>query len=447
MNTVSPRALEQSAAFSASGTFHSPYADTGTFAFHHRPRVVFDASGALSPEAEFKAAVTGLKKATDDVKQFAETANTEIKNLGRVTEETKANADKALSEMGGLTTRLTDLEQKMSRRGGPAPEAEQKSLGQHVVESDALKARLPNSGAKGTFNLSIETKNITSAPSTWGTGVSPSSSLVVADRRELVALPTRAMTIRSLIAPGTTVSNNIEYAVQTARFNNASVVAEGAVKPYSNYTWDLKSFPVRTVAHLVKASRQILDDAPGLRSIIDAEMRYGLEFAEEAELLYGDGTGQHLLGIVPQATAYAPAFPVTGETAIDRLRLAMLQGVLALYPMSGHVLHPTDWTKIEMIKDGMGRYLVGDPQGRVQPLLWGLPVVPSLAMVAGSFLTGAFQYGAQIFDRMAVELMISTENVDDFERNMVSIRCEERLALVVKRPQAFITGTLPASSP
>ncbi len=427
------------------GTFHSPFADRGGFAFHHRPRVAFDASGALAPEAEFKQAVAGLKKATDDVKTFAETANAEIKNLGRVTGETKLNADKALSEMGTLTTRITDLEQKMSRRGGPAVETERKSLGQHVVESDALKARLPNSGAKGTFNLSIETKNITSAPSTWGTGVSPSSSLVVADRRELVPLPMRTMTIRSLIAPGTTVSNNIEYAVQTGRYNNAAVVAEGAVKPYSNYTWDLKAFPVRTIAHLVKASRQILDDAPALQSILDAEMRYGLAFAEEAELLYGDGTGQHLLGIMPQATPYAPAFTVTGETAIDRLRLAMLQGVLALYPMSGIVLHPTDWTKIEMVKDGMGRYLVGDPQGRIQPLLWGLPVVPSLAMAVTAFLVGAFEYGAQIFDRMAVEVLISTENVDDFERNLLSIRAEERLALVVKRPLAFISGTLPSS--
>jgi HK97 family phage major capsid protein len=193
----------------------------------------------------------------------------------------------------------------------------------------------------------------------------------------------------------------------------------------------------------VKASRQILDDAPALRSIIDAEMRYGLEFAEEAELLYGDGTGAHLLGIVPQATAYSAAFAVTGETAIDRIRLAMLQGVLALYPMTGSVLNPTDWTKIEMLKDSMGRYIIGDPQGTVAPRLWGLPVVASIAMTAGTFLTGAFKYGAQIFDRMAIEVAISTENNDDFEKNMITVRAEERLALVVKRPAAFIAGSLP----
>lgn len=407
------------------------------------PRVVFDAGLNPSPEVELKTLVRDLKAATDKVKTEAETANTEIKNLGKVTEETKLNADKALSEMGGITTRLTEIEQKMARRGGPGKGDEHKSIGQFVVENDKVKSDLLGGGKKGTVNMSLETKNITSAPGTWGAAVSTSNSLVTADRQELVSLPMRQMTVRDLVAPGQTTSNSIEFAVQTSRTSNAAVVAEGAQKPYSDYQWNLKAFPVRTIAHMVKASRQILDDAPALQSTIDAEMRYGLQFAEEAEMLYGDGTGVHLLGIVPQASVYSAPFAVTGETAIDRIRMAMLQGTLALYPMSGSVLNPIDWTKIEMIKDGMGRYLIGDPQGRIQPTLWGLPVVPSLAMTSGTFLTGAFKYGAQVFDRMSVEVMISTENVDDFEKNMISIRCEERLALVVKRPQAFITGTLP----
>jgi len=40
--------------------------------------------------------------------------------------------------------------------------------------------------------------------------------------------------------------------------------------------------------------------------------------------------------------------------------------------------------------------------------------------------------------------VISTENADDFEKNMISIRCEERLALAVKRPEAFIYGSFTA---
>lgn len=396
---------------------------------------------------EFKAEQAKIQKAHDDkvneVKVIAEQAVAEAKKGIDLSNSLKEKADLGLTEMNGLKSQLTEIEQKLARRPGGDKTEERKSLGELVIDNEEVKTKLLAGNKKGAVNLSIDTKTILSASGSWGATASVSNSLVVADRQPMVSLPMRQMTVRDLVAPGETNSNAVEFAVQVARTNNAAVVAEGALKPSSNYTWNLVNFPVRTIAHLVKASRQILDDAPALRSTIDAEMRYGLEFAEEAEMLYGDGTGAHLLGIVPQATAYSAAFAVTGETAIDRIRLAMLQGVLALYPMTGSVLNPTDWTKIEMLKDGMGRYLIGDPQGNIAPRLWGLPVVSSIAMTAGTFLTGAFKYGAQIFDRMAIEVLISTENNDDFEKNMITIRAEERLALVVKRPASFITGNLP----
>jgi HK97 family phage major capsid protein len=338
---------------------------------------------------------------------------------------------------------LKEVEQKMARRGSGGDQPEVKSLGQLVVENDEVKSKLLGGPKKGTVNLAIESKAIMSASASWGATASVTNALVAPDRREMIPLPMRPMTVRDMVAQGETVSNAIEFAVQTTRTNNAAPVAEGALKPSSNYAWDLRNFPVRTIAHLVKASRQILDDAPGLQSIIDAEMRYGLRFAEEAQFLLGDGTGQNVLGIIPQASAYSAAFTIAGATAIDVIRLAMLQAVQALLPVTATVLHPTDWTKIEVAKDGMGRYIIGDPQGTVVRRLWGAPVLESLAMTAGQFVTGGFANAAQIFDRMQIEVLISTENNDDFEKNMVTIRAEERLAFVVKRPAAFITGTLP----
>lgn len=131
-------------------------------------------------------------------------------------------------------------------------------------------------------------------------------------------------------------------------------------------------------------------------------------------------------------------------TPIDALRWAMLQTQLARVPASGHVLHFTDWAKIEMAKDTLGRYIIGNPQGTTAPTLWALPVVPTEAPAfLGKFLTGAFQNGAQLFDREDANVVISTENADDFERNMISVRCEERAALAVYRPEAFVFGSLP----
>jgi HK97 family phage major capsid protein len=399
--------------------------------------------GDIPTEAELKKLSIDLKDATDNVKKFAEEANKEIKNLGKMNEATKADADKALSTMNEISQRLTEIEHKVSRRGSGDQPPDLKSLGQHVIENEQVKALCASKS--GQARITIELKDLFSGTGLWGTGLSPTSSLVIADRQPIVMPPMRQLVVRDLITPGTTNSNAIEYPVETSdpAATSASVVSEGALKPKTDIQFDLRSVPVRTIAHRTKASRQIMDDAPQLQSYVDGRLRYGLKYVEENELLYGDGTGQHLLGIIPQASPYSAAFAPSNPQAIDTLRLASLQATLALYPASGYVLHPTDWAKIELTKDGMQRYLVGDPQNQIAKRLWTLPVVDTPAMIVGHFLTGAFQLGAQIFDRLSIEVMISTEDEDNFSRNMITIRCEERLALCVYRPQAFIYGTLP----
>jgi HK97 family phage major capsid protein len=122
------------------------------------------------------------------------------------------------------------------------------------------------------------------------------------------------------------------------------------------------------------------------------------------------------------------------------LRLAMLQAALAEYPATGHVMHPTDWARIETLKDGEGRYIIGNPQGSVQPTLWGLPVVTTQSIAVDKFLTGAFKLGAQVFDRWTARVEVATENEDDFIKNLVTVLAEERIALAVYRPEAFIYG-------
>jgi len=132
---------------------------------------------------------------------------------------------------------------------------------------------------------------------------------------------------------------------------------------------------------------------------------------------------------------------VTGETAIDRLRLAILQVALQEYPASGIVLHPTDWSKIETTKNAGGDYIIGNPQGTLSPTLWGLPVVATQAITANAFLVGAFRLGAQVFDRWDARVETGYVN-DDFTRNLVTILAEQRLAFAVYRPTAFVTGAV-----
>ena len=385
-----------------------------------------------------------LEEVSGTFSQKAEDALKEAKSSGQLSAQTKEAVDKIATEFNALTeankslkASMGELEQHVANMPLNTAAKVVETVGRQVVSSEVLKSF--TAGVEGNKRISIPVNAALISVDVPGQIVAP-------DRLPGIdAQPKQRLFIRDLIAPGRTASNTIYWVQQTGFTNNAKAVAENTTKPYSDIEFAEKITPVRTIAHLFKAAKQILDDMPQLQSTIDAELRYGLKYVEEQEILFGDGTGAHLEGIIPQASVYAAAFEVANQNGIDDLRLAMLQAQLARFPASGHVLHFMDWAKIELTKDTLGRYILANPAALTGPTLWGLPVVATeAAAFQGKFLTGAFNAGAQIFDREDANVVISTENADDFEKNMISIRCEERLALAVKRPEAFIYGTFTA---
>jgi HK97 family phage major capsid protein len=378
----------------------------------------------------------------DAVREIAEKALAEAEKGLPLSTTAKELADEAITGMNEAKARLDELEQKVARKSADAVEGA-KSAGYQMIENDDVKAFManPTSGKR----VGVEVKAIISGLTTDANG--SAGDLVVPQRAPLIDALERRMTVRDLLTPGRTNSGSIQYPKETGYTNSAATVSEtaGGLKPQSELKFDISTASVTTIAHWVLATRQILDDAPMLQSYIDGRLRYGLSYAEELQLLNGDGTGTNLNGVYTQATAFAAGTAVVATpTALDVLRYAMLQGALAELPATGMVLNPTDWAGIETTKDGDGRYIIGNPQQSAQPRLWGLPVVATQAMTAGAFLVGAFRLGAQIFDRQDARVEVSTEDSDNFRKNLVTILAEERLALAVYRPEAFIKGTIAA---
>lgn len=379
-------------------------------------------------------------KSVDAVKEIAEQALAEAQKGAQSTTGLKEKADDALVKMNALTEQVTTIEQKLARaKAFDDRAARAKSLGEQFVEADSVKDFLGSEEKRGKAQMLLKATITSSTADAAGSA----GDAVEATRLPGIVTPNdRRLTIRDLLTPGQMDGSSLEYVREKGFNNNAAPVAEGAAKPQSDIQLELIQTGAKVIAHTAKASRQILDDAAQLRTYIDGRLRYGLAFKEEQQLLNGDGTGQNLLGIIPQATAYSAEFTPASATALDTMRLAMLQAALAEYPATGHVMHPTDWARIETTKDADGRYIIGNPQGNIQPTLWGLPVVATQAIAADKFLTGAFMLGAQVFDRWQARVEIATENEDDFIKNLVTMLCEERLALAVYRPEAFIYGDL-----
>lgn len=388
-------------------------------------------------EPDIKQLSRDLKAATDKVKEFAEDAKGRMERGEKLSADAKEKADKALVKFNELSATMTEIEQKLARSGNPEGNGGRKSVGSMVVADEGIKSFMDRAPSKGS--VAFACKAIITSLTTDADG--SAGDLIIPDRQSgIVAPPERRLTVRDLITPGRTSSNAIQFVQETGFTNNAATAAETTQKAQSELKFDLKTLPVATIAHWVQASKQILADAPMLESYIDGRLRYGLAYAEELQLLKGDGTGSNLLGIIPQATAYAAPGGLVADNMIDQLRYAMLQAVLAEYPATGHVLNPIDWARIETMKDGEGRYIIGNPTNGATPTLWRLPVVETPAMTVDKFLTGAFKLAAQVFDREDANVELSTEDRDNFIKNLVTIRAEERLGLAVYRPEALIYG-------
>ena len=390
-------------------------------------------------QLELKAIHEGLKKRDAEIKSFCEKAELEIKAAGKLSSETALALTKLSTEGSAVLARLDEVEQKLARRGGNQDQ-EVKSIGQLFTDSEDWKAVV--SKGRGTARMSFKAvTSITSA--TTGTG--GVGSAIRADRLEGVVSPNmRAFTIRDLIMPGRTASSSIEYVRESGYQNMAASVAEGGTRAQSDLSFELKTTPVRTVGHYMLASKQVLDDVPMLQSYIDGRMRYGLAYKEEQDILGGDGTGQNLLGIIPQATAFNNALRKVNDTKIDTLRRAILQCRIAEFRPNAIQLNPIDWADIELAKDSTGQYLWVNVGTGSEPMLWRLPVVDTNAIPSGQFLVGAFDMAAQIFDREDANVQVSTEDGDNFKKGMVTILAEERLALAVMRPESFIYGAFAA---
>jgi len=381
--------------------------------------------------AEIKSA---HERAIDEVKAIGVEASGKAKAGETLAAGLKESADDALVKMNGLTEQLAALEQKMAR-GAPGEFEPRKTLGQQFTDREDVKSWLASDPTRGKVDMQVKATITTSTVDAAG---SVGGGIIANTVPGVQMLPMRRMTVRDLLTPGQMDSLSLDYIQETGFTNSAAIVAEGAAKPQSDIQIELVSTSAKVIAHSVKVSRQALSDMAQLRSIIDQRLMYGLAYAEELQLLNGGGGGS-LTGLTTAATAYSAAFTPASASPIDQLRLAMLQAALAEYPATASVLNPIDWARIELTKDAEGRYVIGNPQGMAAPTLWGLPVVATQAMTVDKFLTGAFQMGAQVFDRWAARVEVGYEN-DDFTKNLVTLLCEERLALAIYRPESFIYG-------
>jgi HK97 family phage major capsid protein len=399
-----------------------------------------------------------LKSKRTEVQTLANQAKTLYADLEAQGDKASADDRQKLANLiDAGTTKRADLErlEKLAKLddefNAPATDAKaaetparpvRKSWGRTVVESKAFKdnngREMPvvdvPGGVKTVINLGTTTSTI-SEPVLYDMDRQPG---VIDIARQ--APPS----VLDLINVVRTNQGSIEYVSLTARQNMAATVAEAATKPQSDLTFALNTATVRTLAHWVGASRQILADAPQLQDVVNGELLYGLRLLLENQAIAGDGTGQNFTGIlnwsgiatrVMSASAPTGRGQTTTDTRIDTIRRAITDIRLAFYNANGVVLNPADGEALELAKDSQGRYLnIYDP---VAFRIWRVAVIETPIITALTGLVGDFSLGATLWDREQANIRVSENVASDFIQNMVRILAEMRAAFAVVRPLCF----------
>jgi hypothetical protein len=210
------------------------------------------------------------------------------------------------------------------------------------------------------------------------------------------------------------------------------------LKPKSELTITSQTYPIATIAHIMYVHRNTLNDEPRIRGILDRDMIDGVKMAEDEQILWGDGVGENLTGLM-NTDGIQEYSGLASDRKSAQIRRAATRAILAYFQPTGVVMHPFDWEEIELETDNNGAYTVAVSVAvGGEKRVWRLAVTDSPAMRQGDALIGAFGTGAKLYDREEVNVQVSTENRDLFERNAYTLRAEERLGLVVDRPESFV---------
>lgn len=312
------------------------------------------------------------------------------------------------------------------------PEAA-KTIGELAVKSFAGKTE------RGTrFSITSPTEFKTVGPMTSTTRISYDS---------YANSPEPALSIRGLFGQETISGNALTYYVMGDGEGTVTMVAENGAKPQIDHDITPVTVALQKVAAYIVETDEMLDDEPWLASACNNRLIYQLRKVEEAQLLVGNGTAPNLTGIANTSGIGSVQYLNGADMSPDDIfKAAMKVQADSGFAADAIVLNPEDYATFRLATDDNGQYLGGGvfyaPYGNGQvslvPGLWGIPTYLSSAITQGTAIVGAFKQGASVVSKGGIRLEATNSNGTDFVYNRVTVRAEERLALAVRYPSAFV---------
>jgi hypothetical protein len=205
--------------------------------------------------------------------------------------------------------------------------------------------------------------------------------------------------------------------------NTAAEVAYAQPKPESTNAGSILTIMMKTVATWKEAPRQILRYIPRLRAVIEDELRMGVLAKVQTQVLNGPGTGDTILGILAQVTNVAAGADLITQifTAIGNIESA--GGVV-----DGILMNPGDYARLvqnEYTNNQYNPLIAGERFGQYRIIRTG-------AQAAGTATVGDFSSAVTLF--VGENANVQATEALGFKTNVVTIRCDMDVVVLVERP-------------
>jgi len=256
---------------------------------------------------------------------------------------------------------------------------------------------------------------------------------------QVYALPNRKVHVRSLLPVGTISTGLFTFPKETGGEGDVAPQTQGSTKSQLDFDITMTDAPAQYIAGFVRISRQMLDDVPAMTSFLQARLLEKYLLAEDAQLLNGSGTAPNLTGLTINAASPTGAATVD----VEQLVQAIAQVSATNYSANGILINPTDWANIMNTKPTNAAYsLPGSTVVTTDGSLTiaGVPVFQSTAIAADKFLVGDWAMGAQIMQNQGISVQFSEFDSDNFQKNLITVRVEARIAFPIYYNNAFVYG-------
>lgn len=366
---------------------------------------------------EVKTAVEAGEKSADDLQN----AISDVKSI----QEQITAADEAEALMKGLETPKAEKADKEEDKT-----MEYKNLGEFAAAK--VKEANLDTTQKFTFRTpAFKAAAAMNTPSSVADAIATYDTNVYGARRELL--------VADLFSTESISNAALTYFVESSTVEGgAAYTTEGNEKPMMSFGDPTAvTAALRKIASHMKESEELVKDAPWLASAINDRGIYQHQIAVESYLVSalsgtsGIGTGNKL----------TPDGLLSAKMTVWKNCGVKPDAIL---------INPDDLYQILIRKDTNGQYYgggfvtggYGNGAYDEEPRIWGMRVVPSAAISQGTCIVGAFKFGGSIVrNAEGLRVEIATQNEDDFIKNMITVRIEERLVLAVRRPAAFVKIT------